>query len=278
LATAREGNSLVAYVDDERFRSGVYEFRAHARDLAGNESSTDRRANGSRATIELPVRFVTRLAVGVPRVSHRHRKHARTRLIRAARVHYGQHLRIHGRLENSDGQPLDDATIEVSSDSPGDTVGLLPVGLARTDRKGRFTYVARATRNKVLRFRYEGSRRIRATTADFVLHVPAATTVRAHPARLRNGQTVHLSGRIRSRPLPAQGKLIEIQAFFRGRWRTFSTTRADHSGRWRFDYRFGGTRGRVRYRLRARLPAEGGYPFDTGHSPKLRVLVVGPSL
>ena len=60
LAAAREGNRLVGYVDDERFRSGAFEFRGHARDLAGNESSTDRRANGSRATIDLPARFATR--------------------------------------------------------------------------------------------------------------------------------------------------------------------------------------------------------------------------
>ena len=71
IAAARQGNRLVGYVDDERFRSGAFEFRAHARDLAGNESSTDRRADGSRATIDLPVRFATRLAVGVRRVRGR---------------------------------------------------------------------------------------------------------------------------------------------------------------------------------------------------------------
>ena len=80
-----------------------------------------------------------------------------------------------------------------------------------------------------------------------------------------------------TRPLPAAGKLIEVQAYFRGRFRTFSTTRADGRGRWRFPYRFGGTSGRVPYRLRVLLPAEGGYPFLTGRSPVARVVVVGGS-
>ncbi len=35
LETRREEGSLVAYVDDERFGNGVYEFRAHATDRAG---------------------------------------------------------------------------------------------------------------------------------------------------------------------------------------------------------------------------------------------------
>jgi hypothetical protein len=141
---------------------------------------------------------------------------------------------------------------------------------------GRFSYVVRGNRNKVLRFRYAGSRRIRAAASDFLLNVPAASSISATPRRLRNGQAVRLSGRIRTRPLPPAGKLIEVQAYFRGRFRTFSTTRAGADGRWRFNYRFGGTRGRVPYRLRVRLPAEGGYPFVTGASPVARVVVTGP--
>jgi hypothetical protein len=87
---------------------------------------------------------------------------------------------------------------------------------------------------------------------------------------------VTLSGQVLTLPLPLSGKLIEVQAFFRNRWRTFSTTRAHPMGGWTFDYQFGGTRGRVPYRLRVRLPAEGGYPFDTGSSRTARVVVTGP--
>ncbi len=185
-------------------------------------------------------------------------------------------LKLSGRLTNADGQPIGSARIEVSSDHPGDAVGLVAAGLARTDRNGRFTYVVRATRNKVLRFRYAGSRRIRSATGDFALRVPAASSIQVRPRRLRNGQRVRLSGVVQTRPLPPAGKLIEVQAYFRRRVRTFSTTRAGSDGGWSFDYRFGGTRGRVPYRLRVLLPAEGGYPFLTGRSTVARVVVVGP--
>jgi hypothetical protein len=107
------------------------------------------------------------------------------------------------------------------------------------------------------------------------LLVPAATSIRPDQHRLLNGQQVIFSGGVITRPLPTQGKLVEMQAYFRGRWRTFSTVRAAPNGRWRFPYRFGGTIGRVTYRFRARLPAEGGYPFIGGNSRVVEVVVLG---
>jgi hypothetical protein len=125
-------------------------------------------------------------------------------------------------------------------------------------------------------FRYGGSRRIGSATSDFTLLVPADTAIHPDRRQLLNGQQVVFGGRITTRPLPPTGKLVEMQAHFRGRWRTFSTLRASAGGRWRFPYRFGGTVGQVIYRFRARLPAEGGYPFITGNSRVVEVVVRGP--
>ncbi len=111
---------------------------------------------------------------------------------------------------------------------------LRPVGLAHANALGRFSYVARALRSRILRFRYLGSRRIRSATRDVRLRVPAESTIGASRTRLLNGEQVIFSGRIRTRPLPTTGKLVEIQAYFRGRWRTISTVRASRGGAWRF--------------------------------------------
>jgi hypothetical protein len=285
LATDRQGSLLIAHVDDERFRNGAYEFRAHAVDLAGNEASTGRRSDGSAATLRLPARVDTRLAVGVPRTIVRrkvvrrrgHRRVVRRRIRRLDSNVIATHdrrLSLSGFLTNADGQPIDGATIEALEKRPEG--GVLPVGLATTGTDGKFHYVVKATRNRELLFRYGGSRRIGSTTTDFTLLVPATTSIRPDRRRLLNGQQVLFSGRVITRPLPVQGKLVEMQAYFRGRWRTFSTVRAGDAGRWRFPYRFGGTTGRVTYRFRARLPAEGGYPFISGNSRVVEVLVIGP--
>ena len=284
LATERRGSLLVTHVDDERFRRGVYEFRAHAVDKAGNEASTGSRADGSAATLRLPARTGTRLAVGVARLVVRrkverrkgHRRIIRRRIRRldsSVIARAGRLVRLDGLLATASGQPIDGATIEALEKRSRGT--LVPVGFVTTRTDGKFRFKLKAARNREMLFRYGGSAQIGAATTDFAMLVPAATSIRPNRRRLLNGQQVLFSGHVLTRPLPTQGKLVEMQAHFRGRWRTFSTVRAGPNGRWRFPYRFGGTVGRVTYRFRARLPAEGGYPFISGNSGIVKVVVLG---
>jgi hypothetical protein len=285
LQTRLEGSQLVAYVDDERFRHGTYEFRAFAVDHAGNEASTGARADGTAASLRLPARIYTRLRVGLVRTATRRvvvRHKGRRRLVRrrARRLdgsvteRHGTSLRLNGRLANADGQPLAGATVEALERQADGS--LLPLGFATTGELGQFRYVIGATRNRVLVFRYPGSKRIGVATANFVLLVPAASSMRSSRTRVRNGEQVLFSGRVATTPVPGAGKLVELQAYFRGRWRTFSTVRTTRDGRWRFPYRFGATFGRVTYRFRVVLPAEGGYPFTTGRSRVVPIIVNGP--
>lgn len=284
LETQTTGDRLVAYVDDQRFRSGAYEFRAHAVDRAGNEASTGRRDDGYAATLRLPVRVETQLAVGVPRTALRRRvvrRGGRRRVIRRpvrtfARdvvAPLGRALRLRGVIETAEGQPIDGATIEAFEKTDRDSRLL---GVTTSNRNGEFTYSLRATRNRELVFQYRGSRRVGAAREVFKLSVPAFTTMRADRYRVRNGKAVTFAGRVESRPIPPAGKLIEMQSFFRRRWRTFSTVRTEQNGRWRFSYRFGATVGRVVYPFRAQLPLEGGYPFIDGRSRVIEVVVLGP--
>ena len=91
-----------------------------------------------------------------------------------------------------------------------------------------------------------------------------------------NGEDITLRGRVLGRPLPAVGKLVQLQAFSRGKWLTFATPRANpSSGRWSYDYRFTATRGTVRYRFRARVPRESGFPYASGASRYVHVTVRG---
>jgi len=91
-----------------------------------------------------------------------------------------------------------------------------------------------------------------------------------------NGEEIVLRGQIPGRPLPAVGKLVQLQAYSRGRWLTFATPRASAaSGRWSYRYRFTATRGTVRYRFRALIPQEAGFPYASGASRPVHVLVKG---
>ena len=66
--------------------------------------------------------------------------------------------------------------------------------------------------------------------------------------------------------------MVEVQAFDRGRWRVFATTRARGARAvWRTSYRFGSRPGT--YRIRARIRREGTIPYDLGYSRPVRVTV-----
>ena len=78
---------------------------------------------------------------------------------------------------------------------------------------------------------------------------------------------IRLSGRVRSRPRPRPGKLVVLQAFDRGRWRTFATTRSHKGGRFSRALPLHAAACRPRtFRFRAHLPREGAYPYATGNS------------
>jgi hypothetical protein len=77
------------------------------------------------------------------------------------------------------------------------------------------------------------------------------------------------------KPLPAGGRTVDLQAYYRGAWRTFATPRAGARGRWRHPYRFGATRGRVTYRFRAVIKRDASYPYEHGTTPTVRVVVTG---
>jgi hypothetical protein len=278
VATSVDGGKLVGRIDDEQLVDATYDLRARGIDQAGNERSTDRFADGSPAAITLPVRIKTLLRVGVRRVSIRGRGKRRTRHVRLlgqSRLAYGRRARLSGRLTAGDGNPLADVELRVWQAPRQDGAGFAPVATLKTSATGRFTYVAPPGTSRTLRFRYEGTPTIRARSTDVRLLVGARTTLKVNRHSVLNGETVTFAGRLRGQPVPAGGKLIELQAWVRGRFRTFATTTANGNGIWRYEYRFDGTRGRQVYRFRARVPREVAYPYESGYSNRVRVTVRG---
>jgi len=189
------------------------------------------------------------------------------------RIRAGRSVAVIGRLRGSDRKALKDATIRVfirEQNQPGYHLAKV----VRTNQRGRFRFVMRAGSSRTLRLSYcaAGAGALR----QMRMAVSASSEIAAKKRRLRNGQSMRLFGRLRGTAVPPNGKLIEIQAFFRGHWRTISTVRSNSRGYWTFRYRFDGTQGRVVYRFRAFLPPEAGYPYEAGKSPAVHVVVSGP--
>jgi hypothetical protein len=123
--------------------------------------------------------------------------------------------------------------------------------------------------------RLRAGHRVRATdpllacSRPLQLRTPARARLRARslPGRVR------LSGRLLGGHVPARGKTVELQAFERGRWRTFESVRANRRGRFTAGYRFSASSTGRTFRMRARVRPEATYPFALGHSPVVRVRV-----
>jgi hypothetical protein len=185
----------------------------------------------------------------------------------------GHEVRLVGLVKTRDGRPLADAPVHVffrTTNSPEHELAVL-----RTDPRGRFAYVGRANASAILRVAYEGSSTTLPSQREVTLIVPGSSTIHAQPRRVLNGRAVTFTGQVRSLPIPAGGKLVELQVVLSGRWQTFRTVRTDERGAWRIRYRFRRSCGVLTYRFRGRLPAEAGYPFEPGLTRALGVRVRG---
>jgi hypothetical protein len=267
---------ITALVDDSALSDGVYSVRGRVIDHAGNERSTTTRTSGVEAHLSLPLRVPTKLTAG--RVRAIRGRHGQRRLVlsKTATAPFGSSVRVHGRLAVPGGNPLAGADVDVLEQTELPDQPWIRAGLARTDDQGRFTYRVLPGPNRTVLFRYAGTPLIRPQTTAVRVRIRAATSLRVDRHAVVNGEEVAFRGRISGGPLPEVGKLIQLQAYSRGEWRTFDTPRArSRSHRWSSHYRFTATRGTVRYRFRAVVPAEGGFPFVRGASKSVDVVVRG---
>lgn len=268
------GSLLRAEVDDATLRPGTYAIRATAVDLAGNRA----RVGGPSRT--LPLRAAADLqallAGRVPRsrlgcrpaTSPRCRRLVTVRRKRLT-LPAGATLAVRGRLRDASQTELGGRPIQIALASPG---GGERVRTVRTDSRGGFGIRVRARRSAAVDIRYAGDATTLPLAVGLRLDVPAAVSMSA-PREVIGGDPATFRGRVHGAAVLRRGKLVEIQARFRGRWRTISAVRTDRRGRWRFRYAFRAGAVVARYRLRAQAPAESGYPFATGRSRPVRVTV-----
>ena len=185
---------------------------------------------------------------------------------RAKLVSFGKRPRLAGRARRTDGSPIANAAITVSPRS-GDWTR---------------TTTARASGHYSLRLPPGPTRRLRVTAQEPFTTSLVCANARAKTRtgvtlktnrRVRPGGTVRFRGRLKGLPVPRRGKLVELQAFDGGKWRTFSQPRSRKSGRYKAVYRLRRTFGPRTFTFRARVRREGGYPYELGYSRKVKVRV-----
>lgn len=114
-----------------------------------------------------------------------------------------------------------------------------------------------------------------ACSKPLAVRVTAGVTLRVHPRLLDNGHTVRLRGRLFG-GRRARGRSVVVEARAKGgrrRWTPVTVLHARKGGRFHFRYRFARTYQTTRYFFRARVPRQRGFPYVSGHSARVPVLV-----
>src|SRR5207244_6137952 len=129
-----------------------------------------------------------------------------------------------------------------------------------TGRDGRFTYTAPVGPSRTVRFAYRSHSADSsfADVTDVSLLVAAGVTIKATPTRVRNRHATVFTGRLLGKPISRQGVVVDLQVFFRNKWRTFGAPRTNRAGRYKFKYRF--MAGSATWQFRARVRRQSSYP------------------
>jgi hypothetical protein len=190
------------------------------------------------------------------------------------KVKYGKKVPINGRLLGPNGTPMVDAVISVQTQAAVKGAAMADATRIVTGPDGRFRYVAPAGPSRTVRFAYRSQSEAGSfvDTTDVKLLVSAGVTLKVRPKKVRNKRATTFTGRVLGRPLPKRGVVVDLQVFYRNKWRTIAAPRANKKGVYRFKYRF--VAGAATWKFRARVRTDSLYPYELGTSAIKKVRVV----
>lgn len=282
-ACQEEVNEEVA-VDTRKVTDGTYTLGARTTDAAGNTAVT--RAGSvtirNQASPTTPAPSAQGPAVSPPTpltqapgpptgifVTH---VNSTRRLVTSRLIRYGSRATLRGVLRDPAGNPIPNAVVDVILQTERTDSLLRKVTSRTTDATGRFEYKTNPGPSRLIRIAYgrNSSNSTYAFTHDVKVKTRAGLTLHVSRSQLRNGQSVRFYGTIRGNK---QRKVLEVQVRQHGRWDTISSVRSDSKGRWSWRYRFKRTYDPSRYKFRARVRTESGFPYATGASRSRSVYV-----
>jgi hypothetical protein len=264
-------------LDSRAFADGVHVVQVVVFDAVGNRSLS--------APASVVVANVTPLDALSPAIGPNGRgatRFARLRAWLAGRsrrtdrtLAYGVTTSVEGQLTTSDGAPIRLATLQVEQRSIGVATAVRPVATVKTDVTGHFTYRVARGASRSVRFAYTAfpDDAGPVASAQVSVHVRAGVSLRASPARVRNGSVLTFRGRV----LGERGTrraVVTIYALSREGPRSripVETIRAAASGRFTYRYRFQSIPGPVVYRFEARVLKQTGFPYVEGASRPVAV-------
>ena len=194
----------------------------------------------------------------------------RGRRSRDVTVAYRRRVRITGRLRAPDGRAIAGARLDVVGIPRSLGAAETAIGKVTTSVDGSYAITVRAAPSRRIQVRYRAFANDRGfgASAELVLRSRAALTLGVARRAVRPGADVTFAGRLKGRPIPAGGVIVELQVLdpHRG-WTPVKTLRTDRRGRFRyarFAFKLASTRGTFRFRAVVRRSSD--YPYEFGRS------------
>lgn len=180
---------------------------------------------------------------------------------------------VSGRLVDARGNGVPNATLCVRERIMLAGQSAWDVGTVETDAGGNYSYRVQPGPNREIGFGYRYNRDQIVAGVEF--RAEAIPELSLSKRKVRNGRAIRLYGSLPG-PMNAD-RVVVFQARGPGshRWRTFKKATTDTHGRFSARYRFRKTTESTKYRMRAVVVAQSGYPYLAGRSAKRRVRVKG---
>ena len=193
---------------------------------------------------------------------------------RALRLRAGRPTTISGRLLDPAGAPIANAPLRLVSRDDRQGASAVARDDLTTGPDGAFSTTIGPGPSRALRIGYRfGAEGALRCSRRLTVAVPARVSLRLSRRKVSAPGTVRIRGRLTLGPVPRGGKLVDLQAYDRKKWRTFDTARAGESGRFTARLRFSRRARPGSYPIRARVRREALYPYALGYSKSTRVRV-----
>ena len=172
---------------------------------------------------------------------------------------------VGGRLTSASGEPVAGATVCALTRIDRRGTGVRVVATRRTDAAGRFRIPLPPGPSREVFVHHAHGDEVVSRHGLTVRSRARATLRLRSPRRPRSGERLRFRGRL---PGPfCGGRAVEIEAQLAGGgWQVFRTARTNRRCRFAARYRLRATTRPTRYRFRARVRAQAGYPYAAGHS------------
>jgi hypothetical protein len=188
-------------------------------------------------------------------------------------VGYGRPAAVTGRLANNAGDPVPGARLCIKMATMGFDDRAASVGSVTTDADGHYRYEVPPGPNREVTVGYRHDSLQIARDVRYYAH--AQPSLHISDPKVRNGDRVRFWGEL---PGPGNaGRVVVLQAGTVGskRWITFRKATTKARGVFHAAYHFTHTTRKTKYRFRAVVARQDGYPWVAGQSEPVKVLV-GP--